>query len=310
MKVVLLGTKRKLLPVLQYCRSKNYNIVVIGNPESNFENDTDELTSIAQPYSDELFYDSFPDIIINMKEQKRYLEQETLLNKMFGLPGRYEDPFFWSKEVQHSKCVELKIPTVPNDGDTVLMKTDLSGGTGFKIVDRSSATGFFQNYLDIDYIISCHFYSDGTKWYHLNNHKIQYTDNCPVKSITPYILEEDKELIEDSIAKLSKHLHIHNKLFGWQFLKDVSGNLYSIDFNLRPFGGYDMGSYDTDVSDQNWCDYLFDETPPTHINYHSSIACHYLEAKQFGYSPVKRIKQSIVEMNFEVKKYDSVLVSV
>ena len=73
---------------------------------------------------------------------------------------------------------------------------------------------------------------------------------------------------------------------------------------------YDMGSYDTDVSDQNWCDYLFDETPPTHINYHSSIACHYLEAKQFGYSPVKRIKQSIVEMNFEVKKYDSVLVSV
>jgi hypothetical protein len=33
-------------------------------------------------------------------------------------------------------------------------------------------------------------------------------------------------------------------------MKDTSGNLYSIDFNLRPFGGWDKGSYDWDVSNE------------------------------------------------------------
>ena len=308
--IVIIGNKRKLLPVFNYCKSKQYNIKVIGDNELKHENDVIELTSIAQKYSDSLFYDTFPDQIINMKEQEKFLKLETKLNRMFGLEGDYDNSFFYSKKKQDEVFKKLNIPTVPNISDTVIMKTDISGGTGFKVCDGKNALGFFQDYLEIDYIISCHLYSDGQTWYHLNNHKIKYTNNCPAESVTPYLLDDDYNIISLSIEKLAKNLHIHNKLFGWQFLKDKSGNLYSIDFNLRPFGGFDMGSYDTDVSDQNWCSYIFGDTPPEYINYHSQVLCYYLEARQFGYSPVRRIKQPLIQMNYEVKRYDSIFLSI
>ena len=85
MNIVILGNKRKLLPVFNYCKSKQYNIKVIGDNQLRHENDAIELASIAQEYSDSLFYDRFPDQIINMKEKEKFLKLETKLNNMFGL---------------------------------------------------------------------------------------------------------------------------------------------------------------------------------------------------------------------------------
>lgn len=303
MDIVILGNKRKLLPVFNYCKSKQYNIKVIGDNELRHENDAIELTSIAQKYSDSLFYDTFPDQIINMKEEEKFLKLETKLNHMFGLEGDYDNSFFYSKKKQDEVFKKLNISTVPNVSNKVIMKTDLSGGTGFEVVDRKSATGFYQDWVDIDYIISCHFYSNGLYWYHLNNHVIRYIDNCPKRSLTPYeLIESDKNIIETSIKKLSQEIHIKNKLFGWQFMKSKDGALYSIDFNLRPFGGFDMGSYDTDVSDQNWCDYIFGKTPPEIISYTHKVECFYLKQQQFGYSPVNRIRRK-KQLDFKIDRY-------
>ena len=304
MNIVILGNKRKLLPVFNYCKSKQYNIKVIGDNQLRHENDAIELASIAQEYSDSLFYDRFPDQIINMKEKEKFLKLETKLNRMFGLEGDYDNSFFYSKKKQDEVFKKLNIPTVPNVSNKVIMKTDLSGGTGFKAVDRKNATGFYQDWVDIDYIVSCHFYSNGLHWYHLNNHVIKYINNCPEKSLTPYeLIEGDKNIIETSIKKLSQEIDIKNKLFGWQFMKSKDGALYSIDFNLRPFGGFDMGSYDTDVSDQNWCDYIFGKTPPKIISYTDTIECFYLKQQQFGYSDLNRIKRK-KQLDFKVNTYN------
>ena len=172
--------------------------------------------------------------------------------------------------------------------------------------------GFVQDYLEIDYIISCHFYANKNKWYHLNNHIIKYIGNCPARSVTPYVLlDNDKAIIEKSIDSLSKKINIENKLFGWQFLKDQSGNLYSIDFNLRPFGGFDKGSYDTDVSDQNWISYIDGAVPPNNIKYTHSIQCIYKDMQQFGYAPWDRIITELTNpIQFEVKEYDNILVPI
>jgi hypothetical protein len=212
--------------------------------------------------------------------------------------------FFSSKAEQDRIFKELRIPTVPNDGDEVICKSDLSGGTNFKIVPREEATGFFQNNVEIEYIVSCHFYADDEKWYWLNNHIMFYVDNCPSQSYTPYkIRAEDFNIIEESVLKLSQKISVKNRLFGWQFLKDVDDNLYSIDFNLRPFGGFDVGSYDTDVSDQNWCDYIFGKTPPEIISYTHKVECFYLEHQQFGYSPINRIRRK-KQLDFKVNTYN------
>jgi len=257
-------------------------------------------------------YDKFiPDRIINFKEQPEFLTLERDLCAKFNLETFLTDElieFFSTKDGQDKVFKSLNIPTVPNDSETVIVKSELSGGTNFEVMPRDKAneqSNFFQDYLDIDYIVSCHFYSDGTKWYHLNNHIVVYEDNCPVESVTPIKLNiDDRTIIEDSIRKLSKKIKIENRLFGWQFLKDKNGRLHSIDFNLRPFGGFDMGSYDTDVSDQNWSSYLFGNVPPDYIKYTDTVRCVYKKKQQFGYSDIDRIKIDLTYLTFEVKTYD------
>jgi hypothetical protein len=303
MNILIIGTKKKLLPVYNYCKDNGHNVVCTRTDEHE-NNDWNLYENAIAGYF-------IPDRIINFKEQPEFLTLERDLCAKFNLETFLTDElieFFSTKDGQDKVFKSLNIPTVPNDSETVLVKSELSGGTNFEAMPRDKAneqSNFFQDYLDIDYIVSCHFYSDGTKWYHLNNHIVVYEDNCPVESVTPIKLNiDDRTIIEDSIKKLSKKIKIENRLFGWQFLKDKKGNLYSIDFNLRPFGGFDMGSYDTDVSDQNWSSYLFGNVPPDHITYTDTVRCVYKKKQQFGYSDIDRIKINLTYLKFEVKTYD------
>ena len=313
MNILIIGTKSKLIPVYNYCKENGHNVVCIRTDEH--ENNTPILYDTAIPAYFDLeseLYDNFvPDRIINFKEQPEFLTLEKDLCAKFNLETFLTDElieFFSTKKEQDKVFKSLDIPTIPNDSETVLVKSELSGGTNFEVMSKDKATeqpNFFQDYLDINYIVSCHFYSDGTKWYHLNNHIVMYEDNCPMESATPIKLNiDDRNIIEESIRKLSKNITIKNKLFGWQFLKDKNGRLYSIDFNLRPFGGFNMGSYDTDVSDQNWSSYLFGNIPPEYITYTDTIRCVYKKKQQFGYSDIDRIKINLTYLKFEVKTYD------
>jgi len=311
MKILIIGTKIKLLPVYNYCKELGHDVLCIHT--DNHKNNSQTLVEnsiLSEDLKDEIFYDFFPDQIINFKEQPEFLQLEYDLNTKLKLETFLTEDlikFFSSKTEQNKVFKSLDIPTVPNTSNKVIVKYDRSGGTNFKVINRNKAGAedYIQDYLDIDYIISCHFYSDGNKWYHLNNHIMIYEDNCPVESVTPInISNDDKNIVEDSIRKLSKEIHIDNKLFGWQFLKDKEGNLYSIDFNLRPFGGFDKGSYDTDVSDQNWSSYLFGNVPPDYITYTDTVRCVYKKKQRFGYSDIDRIKIKLTYLKFEVKTYD------
>ena len=311
MKILIIGTKIKLLPVYNYCKELGHDVLCIHT--DNHKNNSQTLIEnsiLSEDLKDEIFYDFFPDQIINFKEQPEFLQLEYDLNTKLKLETFLTEDlikFFSSKREQDRVFKSLNIPTVPNESDKVIVKYDRSGGHKFRVINRNEADAedYIQDYLDIDYIISCHFYSDGNKWYHLNNHIMMYEDNCPVESVTPInISNDDKNIVEDSIRKLSKEIHIDNKLFGWQFLKDKEGNLYSIDFNLRPFGGFDKGSYDTDVSDQNWSSYLFGNVPPDYITYTDTVRCVYKKKQRFGYSDIDRIKIKLTYLKFEVKTYD------
>ena len=299
--ILLFGQKIKLLPIYSYCKENNYNIRVldIANPHAHDSFDISQ----EQKFND----DFIPDLIINFKEQEKYLIKEKQLSEKYGLDTFLTEDnikFFSDKSEQDRIFKSLNIPTVPNDSDTLIQKTNLSGGTNFKIVNRSDSKGFCQNLLDIHYIVSCHFYADDRYWYWLNNHIMYYENNCPRSSYAPYMFNTNS--IEYYIKKLSKQIPIRNKLFGWQFLFDKFGNMYSIDFNLRPFGGFDKGSYDTEVSNESWTSYLFGKTPPSTIDYYKSVRCVYKEKLQFGYSNIDRIVTKLKDpISHEVKKYDT-----
>lgn len=293
MNVLILDTKRKILPVYEYCKKMGYNIKIL-HVESWPPSDSEILVSQAVELQDSIFYNFIPDQIVNFKEQEKYLKLETALNAKFGLEGDYSNPFFMFKKDFDDTCKKLNIPTPPNESNTVIQKENWSGGTDFQVLDRKDATGFFQDYLDIDYIITVNVYSNGSKWYTLGYHKNIYENQLLTHYYTPaFPCEEDEAIISDSLEKLYNHLIIHNKIFTWQFLKDRSGNLYSIDFNLRPAGGYHTGEYDTLISDEFWVEYLFGKTPPEKIKHTYQIKGTYLEPSQFGYGEVKRERWSI-----------------
>lgn len=297
-KTLLLGTKRKLLPAFYYALDHGHDVSILNVPPYH-KNDDDMLRRLAKDT-----FDSF-DMLINFKETSYYLNLELELNPKNFL-NESNIKFFSTKKEQDRIFKLLDIPTIPNQSEKILMKSDLSGGTNFLICGREQIkkdNRFFQDYVNIDYIISCHFYARDGVWYWLNNHIMEYNNNCPKKSNTTVdLLDKDVETIEDSIRALRDLVYIDNKLFGWQFLKDDKGNLYSIDFNLRPFGGFDMGSYDTDVSDQNWISYLYGNDVPSHIKYHSQVSCVYDQDTPFGYEDWVRVKRPI-SVDFEVKKY-------
>ena len=79
-----------------------------------------------------------------------------------------------------------------------------------------------------------------------------------------------------------------NRIVFWQFVENVTGDIFNMDFNCRPAGGFDMGSYDTDTSDVDFCDILHTKNVPETINYHSKVICEYKESQQLGYADVNR----------------------
>ena len=91
MNVLLLDTKRKILPVYEYCKKVGYNVKVLY-VESWPPSESEILVSQAVEYEDKIFYDFIPDQIVNFKEQEKYLKLETSLNERFGLEGDYSNP--------------------------------------------------------------------------------------------------------------------------------------------------------------------------------------------------------------------------
>jgi hypothetical protein len=144
MNILIIGTKSKLVPVYNYCEAEGHNVVCIRTDEH--ENNTPILYDNAIPTYFNLkseLYDNFvPDVIINFKEQHEFLTLEKDLSIKFNLETFLTDElikFFSTKQEQDKLFKSLDIPTVPNESDTVIVKTELSGGTNFEVTHRDMA---------------------------------------------------------------------------------------------------------------------------------------------------------------------------
>lgn len=299
---VILGTKKKIRSAYNFAVDQGHDVHVLKiEKDYVHENDDAHLLSVS---NDTLSHST--NHVINFKETLPYLEAEKAIAPSSFL-NNANMKFFSSKSEQDRVCKAIDVPTIPNKSDTVLVKTDYSGGTGFYVCSRKDLKderAFVQDYLNIKYVASAHFYAREGVWYWLNTHVMKYENNCPSLSLTtPKIDAVVERTISSSVDKLRDLLYINNKLFGWQFMVDEHDNIYSMDFNLRPFGGFEMGSYDTDVSDQQWTSFLYGAPVPEYILYTHQIKCIYDQTEQFGYHKWDRVKTAN-KISFEVKTYD------
>ena len=308
MNLLFLDCKYRYESTYFYCKEKNYNVVIVDRKKSspiNFSCKLKPFTEFTKRYYDIEYYKSFDmffDMIINFNDNYKSLLLEHKLSNSFQTENEFNNDallFFSSKNEQDKVYKLLSIPTIPSNSEDIIIKKDFgfAGGEGFSYGKRSqyaiNENEFVQDLIKIDHIISCHVLIDSnSKWNILNYHNMSYLDNCPTRSVSPYFPQiEHQDFIISCISKLKTQIKVRNRICVWQFLVSKDGHIYPMDFNSRPAGGYNAGSYDTDVSSLNWNAFLIDQQKiPNVITYNSKVECHYKKFQKFGYGPYERIK--------------------
>jgi hypothetical protein len=105
-----------------------------------------------------------------------------------------------------------------------------------------------------------------------------------VYSITP-VHDNETTLLLEYLKKLQQVVTIKDRLCFWQFVKDKQGNLYNMDFNCRPAGGFENGSWDRDIANHNVFDYyIAEQFFPSQIVFNNAVEILYTSKREFGYT--------------------------
>ena len=308
MTVLLLGSRVKYQPIVVQLVQSSIDFVIY-DAEKGLPNQCKELESYTTFVGYENFFEpdfykqkhTHIDKIINLRDQATWIKLEQDLCEVFDTKQRFDNTtrdFFGSKAKQDQICKQLDIPTLGNSKNKIIVKKDqgVSGGTDFYITSKSDykpdKNDFVQDWAEIDRVFSVQFYADyNNNWHLLSTMCGIYEDNCPVTFNTPVDIRKD---ILYYMKQLKTKINTTGRIMFWQFIKPVDDDcIYNMDFNCRPAGGFENGSYDFDVSDCNWSNILLTDNVPTHINYHSSIQIDYNIKQTFGYSSYQRTKKQL-----------------
>ena len=303
---IILGGRKKYESIINYLDNTNNDYLIFDMEET--KGLVSERMSDVIYFKQENFFSAGsyltyfedksikPSLVINFRDQKNWINLEDNLNRWLfrNSLDKISKEFIIYKSKQNNICSDLDIPVLPSDGKKVIVKKDAgySGGTGFYITEdniKDTKNTFIQNYVDIDYTVAVHAYIDTNNiWHPYCYHQVNYDNNCPTYSVSPFV--KHNELINNYIAKLKTKITLSNKLIFWQFVKPKDSDiLFNMDFNCRPAGGFEQGSYDRDIANHNVLDYyLSNKLPPTQIQFTKQVKCIYKVAQQFGYSDLER----------------------
>lgn len=308
--IILLGARKKYESLYTYLKEHKIDFKVF-EAEPNNVNASSIITDVEfigykNFFNPSFYYDKDVTKVVNFRDQSNWLNLENAISKHFCLPQYINQDtlsFYSYKTVQDNICKKLSIPTIPNINEKIIVKLDAgySGGTGFNVIQRDEyqpdENHFIQDFIDIDYTLAIHFYADmqgNTHPYCF--HKITYEDNCPIQSITP-VQDNETNLLLKYLTKLKQEIQMKDRLCFWQFVKDKQGNFYNMDFNCRPAGGFENGSWDKDIANHNVLDYYISgKTFPSQISFNNAVELIYITKQEFGYTDYDRIVKPIKEI--------------
>lgn len=312
--IIVLGSRKKYESLYRYLLDKNLEFKFFEAEPNNANASTiiDDTAYIGySSFFNYEYYTNFPVTkVINFRDQKKWIDLENKIASHFSLPQVIDNKtlkFYTFKSEQDKVCKNLGIPTIGNKSDKIIVKLDAgySGGTDFIITNkndyRHTENSFIQSYIDIDYTLAIHVFADKEgNLFPYCFHKIIYENNCPRKSLSP-VFDDECLLLIKYLKKLKTSINIKDRLIFWQFVKDKNGNLYNMDFNCRPAGGFENGSYDRDIANHNILDYFLDnKTIPKKIFFKKQVELNYNKDKTFGYSEYIRSVSDIKEINYDI----------
>jgi len=321
--ILILNGRRKWETLVEFCLEYDINFkmfeVDVGD-KFNVSKKLELYTIFLPPeqYYNPQYYietlDFVPEYILNCRDDFSGTTLEYQLSTHYNTKTQFDDralKFFTSKKEQDRVCKLMNIPTLDEGSidDKIIVKLDKGwgGGTGYKSVNKRDyipkENDFIQRYIDYDYTILQQVLVDNNGDYHIYNHTIGKPgdghivgNNVPFMYQFPHVdfPKEEIDIIEDFYKKLKENIAVKNRIVSTEFSKERNGELHFQEFNSRPFGQFEIGTYDWDIGKFNTLVDLFTNKVQDEIEYYQQITTVYLDNvrddKEFGWGTYDGLK--------------------
>ena len=339
--ILILNARKKTETLVEFCLKYGINFKMFEEHKNSHFNISPKL----KPYTtflpkeqllDPQYYikniDFVPEYIMNFRDEEPSVKLEYELMKYWKPKTQFDEralKFFVSKKEQDRVCKLMGIPTLDEGGpdDKIIVKTDLGnsgGGTGYKIVDAKKnhivqPNDFIQRYIDYDYEIMQHFIIDNDGEYHIYNHSIgKFGDGFIVPNNVPYLYQypfvdfpkEEIALIESFFTKLKEHISVRNRIGITEFSKErKTGKLHFQEFNCRPSGEFEIGTFDWKIGKFNTLVDYFTNNIPKEIEYYQQNTEIYFDNvrnnEKFGWGTEDGLKITSLPYSETIKVFNT-----
>ena len=339
--ILILNARRKTETLVEFCLKYNIKFMMfeIGNNEHfNISPKLKPYTTYlsTKQYFDPQYYIEnvpfVPEHIFNFRYEEPIVILEYKLSQHWNTKTQFDKRalrFFISKKEQDRVCKEMGIPTLDKGGpdDKIIVKLDKGrsgGGTGYKIVDAKKhhivqPNDFIQRYMDYDYEIMQHFIIDDDGEYHIYNHSIGvFGDGFIVPNNVPYLYQypfvdfpkEEIALIESFFVKLKEHISVRNRIGITEFSKErKTGKLRFQEFNCRPSGEFEIGTFDWKIGKFNTIADYFTNNIPKEIEYYQQNTEIYFDNvrndEKFGWGTEDGLKITSLPYSETIKVFNT-----
>ena len=339
--ILILNARRKTETLVEFCLKYNIKFMMfeIGNNEHfNISPKLKPYTTYlsTKQYFDPQYYIKnvpfVPEHIFNFRDEEPIVILEYKLSQHWNTKTQFDKRalrFFISKKEQDRVCKEMGIPTLDKGGpdDKIIVKLDKGrsgGGTGYKIVDAKKhhivqPNDFIQRYMDYDYEIMQHFIIDDDGEYHIYNHSIGiFGDGFIVPNNVPYLYQypfvdfpkEEIALIESFFVKLKEHISVRNRIGITEFSKErKTGKLRFQEFNCRPSGEFEIGTFDWKIGKFNTIADYFTNNIPKEIEYYQQNTEIYFDNvrndEKFGWGTEDGLKITSLPYSETIKVFNT-----
>ena len=339
--ILILNARRKTETLVEFCLKYNIKFMMfeIGNNEHfNISPKLKPYTTYlsTKQYFDPQYYIEnvpfVPEHIFNFRDEEPIVILEYKLSQHWNTKTQFDKRalrFFISKKEQDRVCKEMGIPTLDKGGpdDKIIVKLDKGrsgGGTGYKIVDAKKhhivqPNDFIQRYMDYDYEIMQHFIIDDDGEYHIYNHSIgMFGDGFIVPNNVPYLYQypfvdfpkEEIALIESFFVKLKEHISVRNRIGITEFSKErKTGKLRFQEFNCRPSGEFEIGTFDWKIGKFNTIADYFTNNIPKEIEYYQQNTEIYFDNvrndEKFGWGTEDGLKITSLPYSETIKVFNT-----
>jgi len=305
--ILILNSRRKWNTLVEFCLKYDINFKMFEK-ESQHYNISKKLKPYTTYLPEEKLYDPQyyiktldfePEYIMNCRDEYPITKVEYDLNLWYNTKTQFDEralKFFTSKKEQDRVCKLMGIPTLDEGryDDKILVKLDegkSGGGTGYKIIEDKrnyipKKNDFIQRYINIDYGCNQHSLVDNNGDYHIYHHdigKFGVGDIIPNNVAYmylypfPYFSKEDIAIVEKFYTKLKEHITVKNRIFYSEFFRERNGKLYFQEFNSRPSGEFESGTFDWNSGKFNTLVDYFTNNVQEEIEYYQQTVEIYLE---------------------------------